>query len=79
MVTLTVDVPEPLTEVGLKLALAPAGKPIAEKATLPLNPFRAVTVAVYEVPAPTVTVCEAGEADIEKSGAGFTVRVTFAV
>ena len=41
-----VEVPEPLTGVGLKLAPAPVGSPLAVSATLPLNPFNAVTVAV---------------------------------
>ena len=42
----TVDEPDPLTEVGLKLAVAPAGNPPALNATLPVNPLEAVTVAV---------------------------------
>ena len=39
VVTLIVDVPEPATDVGLKLALAPLGNPVAVNATLPLKPF----------------------------------------
>jgi hypothetical protein len=35
--------------VGLKLALAPAGNPLALKPTLPLNPFNAVTLTEYVV------------------------------
>ena len=38
--------PEPVTVVGLKLAVAPAGSPEAPKLTTPLNPFSAVTVTV---------------------------------
>ena len=41
-----VDEPEPVTEVGLKLALAPAGKPLALKLTALANPPDPVTVAV---------------------------------
>jgi len=41
-----VEDPEPLTDAGLKLAVAPAGKPLAAKVTLPLKPFSAVIVAL---------------------------------
>ena len=43
---LTVEVPDPATDVGLKLAVAPVGNPLALNATLPLNPFKAVIVPV---------------------------------
>ena len=39
-------VPEPLTEVGIKLAVAPEGRPLTDKLTVPPKPFRAVTVVV---------------------------------
>ena len=44
----TVKVEEPLPEilVGLNAALAPEGKPLTEKPTVPANPFRAETVTV---------------------------------
>ena len=45
VVIVSVEDPEPLIVLGLKLALAPDGKPLALKLTLPLNPFKAVTVA----------------------------------
>ena len=63
-----VEEPEPVTEVGLKLALAPVGKPLTLNATAPVKPPDAVTVAVYEVPAPAVTVCDDGVAAMEKLG-----------
>src|SRR5579859_1927733 len=44
--TLSVDVPAPLIEAGLKLAVAPEGKPLTPNNTLPLKPLRALTVAV---------------------------------
>ena len=44
--TLSVEDPEPLTEVGLKLAEAPAGNPLALKETLPLKPLIAPMEAV---------------------------------
>jgi len=52
VVTVIDEDPEPATEGGLKLALAPAGKPLALKATVPLNPPVGVTVTVYDVLAP---------------------------
>jgi hypothetical protein len=46
VVTVMVDVPEPVTEAGLKDAVAPAGKPVALRATTPVKPFCAPIVAV---------------------------------
>lgn len=42
----SVDIPPPVTDVGLKLAVAPEGKLRAEKVTLPVKPLSAVTVTV---------------------------------
>jgi hypothetical protein len=36
--------PEPVTEAGLKVALAPTGNPVALKVTIPLKPPDGVTV-----------------------------------
>lgn len=38
------DVPEPVTEVGLKLPVTPDGMPVADSATAESNPPEAVTV-----------------------------------
>ena len=46
VLTVMVEEPEPVTEVGLKLALAPVGSPAAPKVTVPVNPSSAPTVAV---------------------------------
>ncbi len=46
VVTVMVVDPEPLTEAGLKVALAPTGSPVAVKPTVPLNPPDGVTVNV---------------------------------
>ena len=46
VVTDIVEEPEPATEVGLNVALAPDGSPLAPKVTAPANPFTAVIVAV---------------------------------
>ena len=70
-----IDVPEPpvigATErVHAVLSLV--------RATTPVNPFNG-EIVIVDVPAdPTVTVTEAGLADIVKSGAAETVKVTVA-
>ena len=48
---------EPVTEVGLKLAVTPAGSPLTERATVPLKPLIAETVTLWvtEVPCSTET------------------------
>ena len=73
-----VDEPEPVTEVGLKLALAPAGNPLTLKVTLLAKPPEPVTVVVYDVFPPAATVAEAGVAEMEKSPTtgAFTTSVT---
>ena len=74
-----VEFPAPVTEAGLKLAVAPDGRPETESATELLKPFRAPTVAVNEVPAPSETVWLAGEAETVKSrttSVALAVRVT---
>jgi hypothetical protein len=44
--TVMVEDPEPETEVGEKLAVAPEGNPLALKLTLPVNPLDGVTLTV---------------------------------
>jgi hypothetical protein len=44
--TVSVEVPDPATEVGLKLPVAPLGRPLTLKATAPAKPFTEVTDAV---------------------------------
>ena len=63
-VTTLVDV------VGLvpKLALTPAGKPEADKVTLPVNPFEGLTLTVLLPLLPCVTLKLEGEADSVKLG-----------
>src|ERR1041385_5728102 len=45
-VSVSVELPAPVTLGGLKLALTPAGRPDTINATLPLKPFVAVTLTV---------------------------------
>ena len=44
--TVKLDEPEAPIDVGLKLAVAPRGKPLALNVTVPLNPFSGVAVIV---------------------------------
>ena len=75
VVIFKVDVPEPVTEVGVNVAVAREGNPLTLKLTLLLKPLAAVTVTVYEIELGRVTVCEPGDAEIEKLG-GFTGVIT---
>ena len=76
-----VELPEPVTEVGLRLALPPDGAPDAVKLTVPLKPFCAVTVMELVPPFPCVTVMLVGDADRVKFGCAtaFTVRLKVVV
>ncbi len=74
--TFSVELPDPSTEAGLKLPLAPVGSPLTLNDTVLLKPFRAVTVTVYVVALPAFTVREEGEIEIVKSGIPVTTRVT---
>ena len=64
--TVSVVCPEVVTDVGLNDPVAPAGRPITLKLTVPVNPPLGVTVAVYVVLAPRYTVRETGLAEIVK-------------
>ena len=79
----SVELPEPLvTEVGLRLAVAPDGAPDGGlKLTVPVKPFCGVTVMVLVPLFPCVTVTLVGDADRLKFGvaAAFTVRLTVVV
>jgi hypothetical protein len=41
-----VEDPEPVTELGLKLAVAPEGNPVTLKVTFPVNPLEGVTLTL---------------------------------
>jgi hypothetical protein len=75
---LTVKVTTLVDVVGLvpKLAVTPAGRPEADKLTLPVKPPDGVTLTVLFALLPCVTVTLAGEAESEKLGAAvaFTVN-----
>ena len=78
-VLLAVNVTTLVEVVGLvpKAAVTPAGKPEAERVTLPVKPPEGVTVIVLLPLVPCVTVRLAGDAESEKFGAAatFTVRL----
>src|SRR5262249_39606377 len=82
-VLLAVNVKTLVEVVGLvpKLAVTPAGRPDADKVTLPVKPFRLLTVIVLLPVPPCVTATLAGEAESEKSGCAgaFTVSETVVV
>jgi hypothetical protein len=46
VVTLIVVDPDAVTEVGLNVAVAPEGRPVTLKATVPVKPLTGLTVAV---------------------------------
>ena len=76
VLTVSVDAPWPVTELGLKLAVELNGNPRTLNVTVPLKPLIAAMVAVYVVLLPRVTVCDDGEAEMEKE---FTTKVTVVV
>ena len=77
-----VELPEPpVIDAGAKLALAPAGSPLALRLTVPVKPPLGVMVVVYVVALPAWTVCDAGVALTAKSPTtgALTTRETEAV
>ena len=79
VVTVIVEEPEVVTDGGVKLAVAPAGNPLALKVTVPVNPPVGVTVTVYVVLLPWSTGCDAGVAEIEKSGLPHVLNLKLAI
>jgi hypothetical protein len=73
VVMVSVDVPPPFTEVGLKVAVEFVGSPLILNDTVPVKPLIGVTVTVYVALLPRVTVSDEGEAETENE---FTTRVT---
>ncbi len=65
-----VSVDDDVAEAGLKLAVTPDGSPLVPNVTDPPKPPLGLTETEYVVPAPAVTVWEAGVTPSEKSGAG---------
>src|SRR5258708_3886201 len=85
-VMVTVDVPVAAEVLAVSVMMLPAkdevtplGRPEAAKATLPVKPFRFVTVMALVPLAPWVMLRLVGNAERLKSGAAFTVRLTVVV
>jgi hypothetical protein len=70
LLALRVSVLDPVVLAGLNDAVTPEGSPDALNATLPLNPFCGEIVSVLVPLEPCAMLNDAGEAAIEKSGAG---------
>ncbi len=64
----SVKVLVPVVLAGLNVAVTPAGRPEADRLTLPVNPFSGVTVMVLVPLPPWVTATLPGEAESAKSG-----------
>jgi hypothetical protein len=72
-VTVMMDWPEPLIVDGLKLAMAPLGRPEALSVTGPLEPFRSLTVTVKVPLWPAMIVPDCGETATEKENGRIVV------
>jgi len=68
-----------VADAGLNVAVTPNGTPVAERATVPLNPFCGTTVIVLAPLAPGRTLRLAGDAVIAKLGGPATVKLMAAV
>jgi hypothetical protein len=71
-VLLAVKVRVLVVPLGLKDAVTPLGRPVADKLTLPLNPFCGVTVMVLVPLLPSAIDTLLGDAESEKFGGGAT-------
>jgi hypothetical protein len=69
----SVDVPLPVTEVGLKVAVEFVGSPLTLNDTVPVKPLIGVTFTVYVALLPRTAVSDDGVAETENE---FTTRVT---
>ena len=63
-----VDVPEPVTDAGLKVGVTREPCPLTLRLTVPENPFTALIVTVYWPVVPRFTVRLVGEMEMVKSG-----------
>ena len=75
----SVEVPEPTTELGLKLEEVRRGSPLTLKFTVPAKPPWPVIVTVYVVLEPRFTVALVGAAEVAMFDGTMTTSVTFAV
>jgi len=78
-VTLRTDEPEPATLAGANDDVPFLGTPLTLSATEPVKPLSEPTVTVYVVDPPRPIVCEAGAAEMLKSGGAGVVTVSVTV
>ena len=78
VVSVRVEDPAPLIDVGLNAAVVPVGRPDALSATDELKPPEAVVVMVLVPLLPRVTCTDVGEAEMVNDGA-VTISETVAV
>jgi hypothetical protein len=67
---LAADVPAGVTDAGLKVAVAPEGRPKALRETLDENPLAGARASEYEAFPPCAMLDTAGDVEIVKSGVG---------
>jgi hypothetical protein len=79
VVRVNVELPLPVTVVGLKSAVTPEGSPLIVNPTLPANPLTAVVLTVYTALLPATALWLPGVAPTVKSGGPLTISVRFAV
>jgi hypothetical protein len=72
LLAVSVNVLALVVPVGLRAAVTPLGRPVADKLTLPLKPFWGATPIVLVPLAPCAIVKLFGDAEIEKFGGGAT-------
>src|SRR5260221_588861 len=75
VVRVSVELLPTVTDVGLKVAVAPAGRPAAVRGMVPVKPPLAAVETVVAVEPPTVTEPEVGVSAMLKWG-GLLLRVT---
>ena len=81
VLSVRVDVPLPVMDVGLKVAVTPDGRPLADRVTAESKPPETVLVIVEVPELPLTTVSEVGDAlrlKLALAGA-VTVRATVVV
>src|SRR4051812_40159988 len=67
VVTVKVELPAPVIEPGLKLAVAPDGRPVTVRPILPAKPLIAVVLMVYVTVPPRWVVRDDGDDEMVKS------------
>ena len=77
--TVSVEVPDVVTDVGLNVPVAPVGNPVTLKVTVPVKPPEPVTVCKKLVLLPWITDWELGEEFSEKSGGALTTKIVEAL